>query len=59
MPLWGQFINRRGEIRKSVADSFLSALARTSNLGDVGECFPFQALTAAAPVREFFDFYQV
>jgi hypothetical protein len=59
MPLWGQFINRRGEVREPVAGSFLGALAQTSDLGDVGDCFPFRALTATAPAREFCDFYEV
>jgi hypothetical protein len=59
MPLWGQFLNRRGEIRKPMAESFLDALARTSKLGDLEGCFPFQALTATAPASEFYDFYGV
>jgi hypothetical protein len=59
MPLWGQFLNRHGEVRESMAESFLNALAQTSNLSDVGKCFPFQALTATAPVRQFYDFYEV
>ena len=59
MALWGQFINRRGEVRESVAAPFLRALAKASDLGDVGDCFPFQALTARAPASEFYDFYEV
>jgi hypothetical protein len=59
MPLWGQFLNRRGEVRESMARSFLKALAETSDLSDVGNCFPFQALTLTAPARQFYDFYGV
>ena len=59
MALWGQFINRRGEVRTPVAVPFLKALAEASDLADVGECFPLQALTARASLREFYDFYEV
>jgi hypothetical protein len=59
MPLWGQFLNRRGEVRESMAESFMNTLAKTSKLGDLGRCFPFQALTVTAPAREFYDFYGV
>ncbi len=59
MALWGQFVNRRGEVRGSAAVAFLEALARTLDPGDLGKCFPFQALTARAPAGEFYDFYGV
>jgi hypothetical protein len=59
MPLWGQFVDRRGEIRQSMAESFLNALADTAKLDDLGSCFPLQALTVTAPAREFFDFYGI
>ncbi len=58
MPLWGQFLNRRGEVRESMAESFLNTLATTSKLGDLGRCFPLQALTVTAPAREFYDFLE-
>jgi hypothetical protein len=59
MPLWGQFLDRHGELRRSLAEKFQSALVQTSELGDVGACFPFQALTARAPAGQFYDFYGV
>jgi len=59
MPLWGQFLNFRGEVRESMASPFARALAQTSNLGRLNECFPFQALAARAPAHQFYDFYGV
>jgi hypothetical protein len=59
MPLWGQFLDRRGELRESMAESFLNTLAQTSNLSDIGKWFPFQALTVTAPARQFYEFYRV
>lgn len=59
MPLWGQFVDRRGEVRAPIAAAFLEALSETSNLGDVGSCFPLQALTVRAPARVFHEFCDV
>ena len=59
MGLWGQFLNRRGGVRETMAESFLNNIAKSSNLGDLGRCFPFQALSVTAPAREFCDFYGV
>ncbi len=58
MALWGQFLNRRGEVREAAAATFLDVLSQTSDLGDLGKCFPLQALTTRAPACEFYDFYE-
>src|SRR5207244_8295188 len=34
MPLWGQFVNRRGEIRASVKNQFLERLASQTRVDD-------------------------
>jgi hypothetical protein len=57
MPLWGQFVNRHGEIRARMAHEFLERLGRQSSLEGLDQCFPFQVLSAEAPAREFYDFY--
>lgn len=59
MPLWGQFVNRRGEVRASMARPFVESLARQSRLEDLGQCFPFQVLAVDAPVRDFYAFYGI
>ena len=59
MPLWGQFLNRRGEIREPTSKAFLNALAQAPSLSEVGRCFPLQALGVSAPAREFADFYGI
>jgi hypothetical protein len=59
MPLWGQFVDRRGEVRPPMAAAFREALSETSNLGDVGRCFPLQALAVRAPARVFYEFFEV
>ncbi|MHC4952862.1 MAG: hypothetical protein ACYTGZ_03165 [Planctomycetota bacterium] len=59
MPLWGQFLDRRGEVKDSVKHPFLTSLAQQSSLARVHECFPLQVLTTRAPASEFYDFYGV
>lgn len=57
MPLWGQFVNRHGEVKESMARPFLERLGRQSSLESLEQCFPFPVLLVEAPVREFSDFY--
>jgi len=59
MPLWGQFLDRHGQIKASPARQFLERLERQSSLDGLGQCFPFQVLTAEASVQEFYGFYRI
>ncbi len=59
MPLWGQFLNRRGEVKERVALEFLERLRRQSRLEDLDRCFPLQVLGLEASAAEFFTFYGV
>ncbi len=59
MPLWGQFVNRRGEIKTDMARQLLDRLGRQSSLEGLDRCFPLQVLTVEAPVQEFYAFYGV
>jgi hypothetical protein len=59
MPLWGQFVNRYGDIKASMAHDFLEHLGRQSSLDGLDQCFPFQVLAVEAPVPEFYDFHGV
>jgi hypothetical protein len=57
MPLWGQFLDRRGEIKECMTRPFLERLERQSSLDSLSRCFPFQVLRVEASVSEFYDFY--
>jgi len=57
MPLWGQFVNRHGDVRESMARQFRERLGRQSSREGLGQCFPFQVLSVEAPVREFHKFH--
>jgi hypothetical protein len=59
MPLWGQFLDRRGEIKESVTRPFLERLERQSSLDSLERCFPLQVLSVEAPVMEFYNFYGI
>lgn len=57
MPLWGQFLDRHGELKEHMVRTFLARLEGQSSLERLHECFPFQALTVEASVQEFYAFY--
>jgi hypothetical protein len=59
MPLWGQFLDRYGEIKESMARQFLERLERQSSLDSLDQCFPLQVLRVEASVREFYVFYGI
>jgi hypothetical protein len=59
MPLWGQFVDRHGEVKEDLARRFLEHLDRQAGLEGLDECFPFQVLAVEAPARVFYDFYGV
>jgi hypothetical protein len=59
MPLWGQFVNRHGDVRENMARQFRERLGRQSSLEHLDDCFPLQLLSLEAPVFEFYDFYGV
>jgi len=57
MPLWGQFLDRFGEVRPGPTREFRARLTRVSSTARLAECFPFQVLRLEAPVQEFYAFY--
>jgi hypothetical protein len=59
MPLWGQFLDRHGTVRESMARPFLDQLERQSSLDTLERCFPLQVLTLEAPAPVFYEFYRI
>lgn len=59
MPLWGQFLDRHGEVRPATADAFLQRLARAKSIDDLAHSFPWQALSVEAPIDEFYRFHEI
>ena len=56
MPLWGQFLDRRGEVKPDMTRPFLERLAQSSSVDGLARCFPLQVLTLEAPCADFHDF---
>ncbi len=59
MPLWGQFVNRHGALKRGPGARLLDRLGRQRSLEDLEQCFPFQVLGVEAPVDEFYAFFDV
>jgi hypothetical protein len=59
MPLWGQFLDRHGEVKPSVSRAFLERLALQSSLDGLEGCFPFQVLSLEAPCTALYGFYDI
>ena len=59
MPLWGQFVDRHGEVKHAMRRPFLERLARQASIDALDRCFPFPVLTVEAPVESFYDFYGI
>ena len=59
MPLWGQFLDRHGGVKESMAHQFLERLGRQSSLEGLDRCFPLQVLTVEASALDFFEFYGI
>jgi hypothetical protein len=55
MPRWGQFLDRRGEVREAPATEFLRRLDRQSSLDQLEDCFPLPLVAVEAPVQTFHE----
>ena len=59
MPLWGQFLDRHGELKETMTRQFVERLERQPNLNGLEHCFPLQVLRVEASVQAFYDFYGI
>ena len=59
MPLWGQFLDRNGDVNEHLAQPFRARLQRQMGVEGLEHCFPFQVIGVEAPISEFCDFYGV
>jgi hypothetical protein len=57
MPLWGQFLDRTGEVRPEPKGEFLERLERQRDLEGLSTCFPLQVLALESSALPFYDFY--
>jgi hypothetical protein len=59
MPLWGQFLDRHGEIKEGMTRQLLERLEQQSSVDGLDQCFPLQVLAAEASVTAFYEFYGI
>jgi len=59
MPLWGQFLDRHGEIKEGMTRQLLDCLERLTSVDGLDQCFPLQVLAAEASVTYFYEFYRI
>ena len=57
MPLWGQFVDRHGEVKEMAARQFRDRLGRLSDVEGLGRCFPFPVIAVEASVLDFYECY--
>jgi len=59
LPLWGQLVDRNGDLRPDAAAAFKARLAHASSADDLGRCFPLHPLALEAPVAAFLEFHRL
>jgi hypothetical protein len=59
LPLWGQFVDRHGQVKNDLAQRFRERLARQSSTEELDQCFPVPVLALEAPAMEFFEYYGI
>ncbi|QBQ99671.1 hypothetical protein [Paraburkholderia pallida] len=55
MSLWGQFLDRHGQLRHDAARDLLTRLAETRDAGAIGQCFALRAIAVQAPASVFHE----
>ncbi len=57
LTLWGQFLDRHGEVRPGPAQQFMEGLERQTTLAGLLDCFPLKVQYLEAPLGIFYDYY--
>jgi hypothetical protein len=57
--IWGQFIDKYGEIKDELARQFIEAIHAATSFKELEECFPLKELKAEANITDFYSFYNV
>jgi GNAT superfamily N-acetyltransferase len=59
MPLWGQLLDRHGDVKPEIASRLRERLAAQRGLDGLARCFPYRVLAVEAPARVFYEFHGV
>lgn len=59
MSLWGQFLDRHGDLKEDMTRRFLTRLEEQTDVERLHEALPFQVLRVEAPVGAFYELYRL
>jgi hypothetical protein len=59
LTLWGQFLDRHGQVKLDLAETFHQRLAQPCSLEHLVDCFPYPVLYLEAPLQVFYEYYGV
>ena len=59
LALWGQFVDRNGDVKHEMSEPFLKCLDAQTTLDGVKRCFLYQVLRLECPVEPFYELYQI
>lgn len=59
LAIWGQFLDKRKQVKSTLANSFLTCLKSQSELSTLHNCFAYQTLRPECAITYFYDFYGV
>jgi len=59
LTLWGQFLDRNGQVRPEPARKFMDSLEMQTTLAGILGSFPLKALYVEAPLQAFYEFYAI
>ncbi|HPH97409.1 MAG TPA: hypothetical protein PKW33_21840 [Anaerolineaceae bacterium] len=59
LPLWGQFLDKRMQVKEDLAGPFLECIKQKRSLETLESCFPFKVLYLETSIQEFYPFYKI
>ncbi len=57
--IWGQFLNSEGEVKREMADGFLTKVNHARTIDQLLQCFDFRILYPSAKVEDFYAHFQL
>jgi RimJ/RimL family protein N-acetyltransferase len=57
--VWGQFIDRNGNLNQRVYDQFVTSLQKAETIDELLGAFPYKTIMAKDPIDKYFQYYGV
>jgi hypothetical protein len=59
LALWGQFLDRHGQVKPTIAHTFLAGLEQRITADSLQHCFPYRVLRLESAISPFYEFYGI